>query len=185
MVIPCDHIRGVAYDRKTDPYHSHLIYSDDGGARWQIGAVMPPDTNESTVAELSDGTLYINCRNQGGGVRPGEARRVVGWSRDGGLTFESTHKDPVLVDPICQGSIITLGERLVFINPAGGGRRELTLRVSEDGGHTWPHSTVVWAGPAAYSDLCVLPDGRVGLVHECGDEGPYERLRWYTLEIPS
>ncbi len=183
LVIPCDHIRSVNFDRKTDPYHSHLIFSDDGGERWQIGAVMPPDTNESTVAELSDGRLYLNCRNQGGVVRPEEARRVVGWSADGGLSVASPRKDPVLVDPICQGSAINHGGRLLFLNPAGGGRRGLTLRVSNDGGETWPHTALIWPGPAAYSDLCVLEDGRVALLYECGAQRPYESLRWSTLTL--
>ena len=31
LIVPCDHMVGVYFDRKADPYHSHVILSDDGG----------------------------------------------------------------------------------------------------------------------------------------------------------
>ena len=41
---------------------------------------------------------------------------------------------------------------------------------------TWPHARVLYAGPAAYSCLTVLPDGAIGCLYERGDKGPYERI---------
>ena len=38
-----------------------LLYSDDHGAHWQTGAVLPPGSDEVTVVETTDG-LYINYR---------------------------------------------------------------------------------------------------------------------------
>ena len=98
--------------------------------------------------------------------------------------------DPVLVDPVCQGSVLTVPGhaanpmgRLLFLNPGGPGRSNLTLRASDDGGNTWSESRVVVPGPAAYSDLCLLPGGRLGLFYECGESRPYERLRWQILAL--
>lgn len=164
LVAPCDH-----HDGST--YHSHVITSDDGGDHWHVGGIMPPGSNESTVAN----GLYINCRNQDGG------HRIVGWSADDGDSFGLTRVDTTLVDPVCQGSTLRLGDgRLLFANPAGGGRSALTVRVSGDDGQTWIVTDVVHEGPSAYSDLCALPDGQVGLFYECGDASPYERLVYAT-----
>ena len=38
--------------------------------------------------------------------------------------------------------------------------------ISEDGGETWPVSRVVVPYSSAYSSLCVLPDGTIGLYVE-------------------
>ncbi len=46
--------------------------------------------------------------------------------------------------------------------PAGRGKRQnLTIKLSRDDGATWPVSKTLEAGPSAYSDLAVLPDGDV------------------------
>ena len=55
---------------------------------------------------------------------------------------------------------------LLFANPAGNGRKNLTVRMSQGEGRSWPASRLVVAGPAAYSCLARLPDGRVGAVVE-------------------
>ncbi|MBT3601909.1 MAG: exo-alpha-sialidase, partial [Candidatus Latescibacteria bacterium] len=40
LLIPCDHMIGVYMDRKRDPYHSHVIYSDDHGQSWKMGGIV-------------------------------------------------------------------------------------------------------------------------------------------------
>ncbi len=77
LVIPCDHMVGVDLDRKTDPYHSHVLYSDDHGRRWQIGGSAQNGTNECAVVETVDGLLYLNSRNY-----VGEKCRVGSWSHN-------------------------------------------------------------------------------------------------------
>ena len=39
-----------------------LLYSDDHGASWQTGAVLPPGSDEVTVVETTGGGLYVNYR---------------------------------------------------------------------------------------------------------------------------
>jgi acetyltransferase-like isoleucine patch superfamily enzyme len=81
MVVACDHIVGERYDRWADPYHAHLIYSDDHGATWQVGASLAVDTNECAVAQLDDGRVYVNARNHGS-----EPVRAVAYSTDDGAS---------------------------------------------------------------------------------------------------
>ena len=42
---------------------------------------------------------------------------------------------------------------IYFLNPAGKGRSNGTLRLSEDGGRTWAESTLLFPGPFAYSSM--------------------------------
>ncbi|MDH7571630.1 MAG: sialidase family protein, partial [Armatimonadota bacterium] len=72
-------------------------------------------------------------------------------------------------------------------NPASRTRDHLTVRLSEDGGETWSASRVLYPGPAAYSCLAELPDGRIGCLYERGVVNPYETitlarfpLQWLT-----
>ena len=53
-----------------------------------------------------------------------------------------------------------------FLNPAGKGRKDGTLRLSTDGGRTWPASRLVFPGPFAYSSIAALADGRIGVLYE-------------------
>lgn len=180
LVIPCDHMVGVYFDRSRDPYHSHVIYSDDHGTTWQIGGIVDVGTNECALAELADGSLYINCRNYVGGKR-----RAVARSQDQGLSFEQFEWDETLVEPICQASLERLPNgQLLFANPASTARERLTVRLSRDGGHSWPIARILHLGPAAYSDLAVLPDGTICCLYEQGNSHPYETLTWARFNLP-
>lgn len=172
LVIPCDHMVGKYFDRKRDPYHSHVIYSDDHGASWQIGGIVDIGTNECTVVETVDGAVYINCRNY-----VGEKRRAVAWSYDHGASFTGFRWEDTLVEPICQASLVRYDQQhVLFANPASTVREKLTVRLSNDECQSWPVAKVLHPGPAAYSDLAVLPDKTICCLYERGDAHPYERL---------
>lgn len=72
----------------------------------------------------------------------------------------------------------------LFSNPAGSSRENMTVRVTHDAAKTWSPGKVLWPGPAAYSRLAALPDGRCGCLFEAGEESPYESIRFarFTLE---
>lgn len=171
LVIACDHIVGESRDRWTDPYHAHVVYSDDHGQSWRIGGVLERGTNESTVAALDDGRVYLNARQH-----LDRGMRAYAYSDDGGASFGETRFHPALPEPTCQGSVIGHHGRLLFANPASTRRERLTVRVSDDEGATWNAGLVLHAGPAAYSDLAV-GDDHAWCLYECGDDGPYEALR--------
>jgi sialidase-1 len=176
LVVPCDHI-----EAKTRRYGSHVIYSDDQGTTWQRGGSAPGGrVNECAVAELSDGRLMLNMRSYD---RAAPTRQVA-LSSDGGLTWSEQHHDSVLVEPVCQASLIRYpwaagGDTgvLLFSNPASAKRREnLTVRLSKDDGRSWSTARSLHRGPAAYSCLAVLGRGRIGCLYEAGEKGPYETL---------
>jgi sialidase-1 len=173
LLIPCDHtVLG------TRAMRSHVIYSDDHGKTWKKGGVLGDHTNECQAVERSDGSLLLNMRSY-----HKKNRRAVATSGDGGLTWSPVRLDDALVEPVCQASLIrhddgkTGGKnRLLFANPASTKREKLTVRLSYTEGDAWPVAKVLHAGPAAYSALAVLPDGRVGCLYERGQKSAYERI---------
>lgn len=62
------------------------------------------------------------------------------------------------------------------------GRQRLTLYASSDGCQNWREAGVVHAGPAAYSDLVVLPDGDVLCLYEGGEKDAYESIRMARVD---
>lgn len=56
-------------------------------------------------------------------------------------------------------------------NNASADRSELTVRVSEDDGVTWPHQVLIKPGAAGYSTTAVLGNGVIGDLFEAGDTG--------------
>lgn len=174
LVIPCDHI--VA-DSKVG--YSHVIYSDNHGKTWKLGGIAQPQTNESTVTELSSGDVMLNMRNSNRESR----YRQVAISHDGGGSWTTSYRDTVLVEPICQASLIPhrfSGDDKVyqvFSNPANRTKRNtMTIRISSDDAKTWQASMLVYAGPSAYSGLVSFPDGHIGILYEAGKQKPYEGI---------
>lgn len=145
-----------------------VAYSDDAGKTWKRGQEVPQDTglqlNEVQVSENADGSLYLNSRRW-----KGTALRKVSWSQDGGATWAKATDDVALPEPTCQGCLLSAtsaGKAVTFfLNPAGKGRANGTLRRSEDGGKTWAESTLIFPGPFAYSSMAkVGPD--IGVLYE-------------------
>ncbi len=171
FVVACDH-----HDAATGESRSHVIYSDDGVA-WHLGGSLAPDTDESQVAELDDGSLVINARDLSSAHL-----RAVARSVDRGLTWSDTTRDPALRDPSCEGSLLATPHGLVFSNPDSTvylERKLLTVRVSRDGGRSWAASRVLHAGPAAYSALAQVGADDLGCLYEHGEKlafAPYERI---------
>ncbi|MEU4391173.1 sialidase family protein [Kribbella sp. NPDC023855] len=163
----------------------HCIFSDDGGRTWSCGFVDRNDgdeinANETTVAELADGRLYFNARNHLG---TGPAR-VHAWSSDGGRTLDSPYEGIAGVTaPGIQGSVVRVGDRLLMSTPVDPSvRRELTVFVSDDSGMSWRPGAVVHPGMSGYSDLVVLPGGRVGVFYEAGETSSFASLRFATFD---
>jgi len=192
IIVPCDH--GVFNGTSSD-YSSHIIYSDDKGVTWHIGAEAKGG-NESMAAELANGDIMLNMRWQpvleARIIKEQDRYRRVGLSRDGGRTFYKTYVDSTLVEPICQGAIETVRgadgkpmEIVLFSNPATQrGRRNLTLRMSEDSGRTWAHSMLI-AKLGAYSDIVVLRDGTIGVLCETGFVYGHENISFFRTDIES
>ena len=116
----------------------------------------------------------LNLRNQQGHVR----QRYVAISNDGGQTWAQQYFDKNLPDPVCEGSILTIGKRflgknvLAFSNAANPNKRDdLTLRISKNNGKTWYKSIPVHSNPsindaAAYSDIVKVDKNHIGVFYE-------------------
>ena len=62
-------------------------------------------------------------------------------------------------------------------------REVMAVRSSADGGRTWQRvGKVVHWGPSAYFDLVDLGTGRLGLLYEAGQSGPYESIRFARFD---
>ena len=181
-------IPGYKNDTRIGRNSSRVIYSDDHGNTWRAGAMVAKNANESQVVELVDGTLMLNMRRG--------RHRYVALSRDGGETWYKEFEEEALPDPGCQASILrystkaTGGEnRLLFSNLPNSGRLakpsrvNLTVKLSNDEGQSWPVSRRVNNGPAAYSCLTVLADGTIGLLYETGSVHPYERITFVRFNL--
>ena len=172
LVVACDHsVAGVKGS------FSHSIYSDDDGRTWVLGSSTQVGVNECTVAEISKGKLMLNMRNSG----PPRCRQVS-ISKDGGQSWSALHPDTSLIEPVCQGSLISYNFRgrkrcLVFSNPASKtSRRNMTVRISYNNGKTWPLQKVFYPGPSAYSNVTILPNGKIACLYEAGYNKPYEGI---------
>lgn len=159
------------------PYGRWKVYaafSDDAGKSWSYGDTAPEGAagfaNEVQFVELSDGSVMLNARNQGGGLK----LRKISISRDGGATWSTTRQDPALIEPVCQASFLRHPggsdpgqDVFLFSNPASQtARTNGTIRLSRDQGATWPVSRVLYTGGFAYSCLTTLPGNSVGCLFE-------------------
>lgn len=188
IVVPCNH--GLFRDGKGDGSYSHLIYSDDGGRTWAIGGESGRGGNESTVAELRDGSVMLNMRGPRDKNRADNGScRLVAVSRDQGLTLGEQFYYRALTEPVCNGSILNYSKAagkpsatLLFSNPSHPAKRkDMTVKISRDSGKSWNVLHKLSDLPAAYSDLTVLPGGEVGILYETGESMPYERIEFTVL----
>jgi sialidase-1 len=193
LVVPANHSAAPpagSSDTGTEDryYGGHCLLSDDGGHSWRIGFTDDdPDgvvnANETSCAQLPDGTLYFNARDQNG-TAPGV--RVDARSADGGRTLLRPYGPQVeLAGPVVQGSVLQpAAGPLLFSGPADpGARAVMTVRASADGGHTWKAVRTLSQLPAAYSDLVQIDHGEVGLLYETGTETSYDRIAFARLPL--
>lgn len=147
-------------------------YSDDHGKTFKISDdVNVPGSNEVMAVELPGDKLMLNARNQLGNTRC----RIIAISSDGGQKWDTTYFDHNLPDPVCQGSILSLGKKTIAVcNDADTiHRNNLTVRVSFDEGKTWELNKDIAKAPegykgdfSAYSDIVALPGKQIGVLYE-------------------
>jgi len=182
LVVPCDHRVKGRKGSWGGAGRSHVIYSDDHGRTWLRGSPTAWGMNECEAVELADGSLLLSMRNY-----RGKNRRAFAVSRDGGRTWSEPEHHEQVYCPTCQASIhrhsLEPQNLILASGPGGPGRKNLTVRLSPDEGKTWPTARVVHEGPAAYSDLAVLPGGDVACLFEAGVRHPYETIRFARFPL--
>jgi hypothetical protein len=165
------------------PYANFVIYSDDHGRAWKRGQCVPGTLagDECQVAELSDGRILMDIRQQRG------ANRWLAESRDGGITWDQPRPGVAVTPVACALERLALpsppGERccLLWTGPTGAERKRLRLLTSDDDGRTFARERLISDQYAAYSDLAVLPGGGVGVLWEHGVERGYQFISFTRL----
>jgi len=165
-----------------------IIYSDDNGKTWLRGQIVLRNAGEPNIAEIADGRVLVTARN--GDPR---GRRMVAYSPNGATGWSKPEFVDELLEPGCMAGLVSHPGRagkkkplLLFSNPhttkrAHADRVNLTVKLSEDGGRTWPVRKVLQPGPSAYSDLAILPDGTILCFYESGDsESPRKSGRLWA-----
>lgn len=167
------------------PSVNGTVYSDDHGATWHRGDVAVPNTpefpdpNETTAAQLADGSVMLNVRTEAK-----ENRRTVVTSKDGATHWSAPHLQQDLADPICFASLVRLTtkktggkNRLLFVNPDNVARADgketrskdrvnLTAYLSYDEGGHWGVKRTIEPGATGYADIAVMPDGTILCLYE-------------------
>lgn len=153
--------------------HSAIMYSRDGGRTWHMHEGPRTDTTEAQVAELPDGSLMLNMRDNRGGSR------AVAVTADLGATWhEHQSSRKALREPVCMASLISVAAEdnvsgrdiLLFSNPDNEkARRDITVKISFDGGNTWPAEKQVLLDGGdgwGYSCLTMIDRETVGILYE-------------------
>ncbi len=155
---------------------SNLMWSKDRGHTWTLGTAARSDTTECAVAELSDGTLMLNMRdNRNRGNKTESNGRAVSVTSDLGNTWEVHPTDHgALPEPVCMASLIShrlpSGQTVLFFsNPNSVEKRQrMTVRISFDDGRTWPQDKQILLDErgGAYSSLVMVDDETLGILYE-------------------
>lgn len=164
--------------------NNYAVYSDDNGVTWQVSGRASVGGDEAKVAELVDGRILMSIRHSG--------HRWYNISEDGGQTWmpnTSTWND--IAAPACNGDIIRYTSveqggnknRLLHSVPYGNSRTHVTVYVSYDEGETWPVKKTVVPYSSAYSSLCVLDDGTIGLYVEESPTNTLYTTAFYNFNI--
>jgi sialidase-1 len=133
--------------------------------------------------------MMMSIRNQRGDIRS----RILAYSKDGGASWDTAYFDSSLPDPVCQGSILTLGYKhgkaIVALSNAADVqyRNNLTVRISDDEGASWVTTILIdkndekkkqdWT---AYSDLVMIKKRSIGVLYERDNYSTivFKRVNW-------
>lgn len=161
----------IQYIDSTRVPNAGIMYSKDHGANWKIHELARTNTTEAQVAEVAPGVLMLNMRDNRGGSR------AVATTTDLGKSWqEHPSSRSALQEPVCMASLIHVDAKdnilgkdlLIFSNPnSTEHRKDITIKISEDGGLTWPYELLVDGGWSwGYSCLSMIDKETVGIFYE-------------------
>jgi sialidase-1 len=171
--------------------HSTIVYSRDGGETWNIGTGAKSNTTEAQVAELSDGSLMLNMRDDRNRTDKSETNgRAVAITTDMGATWTlHPSSNRALPEPNCMASLIAAdinvdGQEkrvLFFSNPNNKGERtNMTVKASLDEGLTWPqeHQIELYSPKGdGYSCLTMVDSDHIGILYEGSKELYFQKIK--------
>ena len=167
LVFPIQYI-----DQERIP-NAGVMYSKDRGETWTIHNHARSNTTESQVVELEPGVLMLNMRDNRGGSR------AVYTTDDLGRTWTAHPSSrSALQEPVCMASLLAISaadnvlgkDILLFSNPnTTKGRHSMTVKMSLDGGLTWPKEQQILLDEGAswgYSCLTQIDEDTLGILYE-------------------
>ena len=187
-------VLNVRKGTNVSPLYNHVLYTDDGGATWNVSKGAPGISknksrggSEAKIVELNDGTLLMAIRPEG------IYQRFLAKSTDNGETWGEMEPRSELPSSSSNGDIIyytsTLNgfdkNRIITMFDSrpwkvGGGSPpgDPVLYWSYDEGKTWKGRRM-HSGNAGYSSLAILNDGSIGILAEIGGSwnGPIYFMR--------
>lgn len=169
------------------------FYTDDHGRSFHLSRdIGVPGSNEVMAAEVGPDRVMVNARNQRGDIK----QRIIAFSSDGGVTWDTSYFDKHLPDPVCQGSILSVGKKngraivAVCNNNDTLQRNNLTLRITFDGGVSWDKQVVVDRSDSAakkydytaYSDIIQMGKEKIGVLYE---RNQYKEIVFAIIKWPA
>ncbi|MDO4774270.1 MAG: sialidase domain-containing protein, partial [Aerococcaceae bacterium] len=208
IVIPTYSTNYVSHLRGSQS--SRVIYSDDNGETWKVGASVNDgrsaadgsvldsatmnkgreETTEASVVQLKNGDLKMFMRNR----LPGN-KLVMATSKDGGATWEKELvRFPNVNEVYVQLSAIHYErdgkEYIILANANGPERTNGYVRVAEvdaEGNLTWIHHQFIQDGKFAYNALQQIDADNFGILYEHASGAHYDynivfrRFNWDFL----
>ena len=193
-------VLNVRKSDKVSPLYNHVLYTDDGGATWNVSKGAPGISknpsrggSEAKIVELNDGTLLMAIRPEG------IYQRFLAKSTDNGETWgvaeprsdlpsSSSNGDIIYYTSKLNGwdkdRIITMFDSVPYTKATPPGSPKLYW--SYDEGKTWK-GFLIHSGNAGYSSLAILKDGSIGILAEIGGSwnGPIYFMRLNMKYITS
>ena len=185
-------VLNVRKGTNVSPLYNHVLYTDDGGATWNVSKGAPGISknpsrggSEAKIVELNDGTLLM-------AIRPESIyQRFLAKSTDNGETWgemeprselssSSSNGDIIYYTSTLNGwdknRIITMFDSVPYTKATPPGSPKLYW--SYDEGKTWK-GRLIHSGNAGYSSLAILKDGSIGILAEIGGSwnGPIYFMR--------
>ncbi len=177
-------IMAVLAVRETEEYllNNYAVYSDDEGETWQVSAKALDRGDEAKVVELDNGDVLMSSRRQGS--------RLWALSKDGGQNWIGRGHWEEIWGNACDADMIRYNlpqdgkpGRLLHTLPNAPDRRKLSMWLSYDEGRSWPLKKLICPGSSAYSSICVLPDGSIGVYYEEDETSPCFRMYFIRFSL--
>ncbi len=150
-------------DTSHGPSKAYVFYSEDNGETWALSEAASGNSNETDIAQLSDGSIILNSRN---------TPRKITTSPNGIDGWTASYNDEQLPDPGCCGGLVAvdidgLPYAHLFSNCASlTDRDHVTVKCSFDDCVTYEKSLMISEYAGGYSDIAVDSRGCVYVLYE-------------------
>lgn len=192
----------IYYSNEHSVFSSAIIYSDDNGHSWNIGASVNDgrifngekinsetitnyncNLGECQVTEIENGNIKIFLRTSF------YKKIATAVSVDGGETFGQISIDENTLDCECQSSIIKIdynGKSYhILTNPHNEKSRRLgQMKISDNNTSSWRYTKTIENGDFAYSCMTLLKDDTIGVLYEgIGVDIFFKKIKLADLKI--